>query len=323
LLLIMFRSRIVFLFLLLTSAYPRSHAISLKTTSRIKGRSRAEVFSFLSTPSNWPKIVLSSWSVDGAAVDKPLKQRDTVKESFGLPPLLPLYVDWECTKSDPKSGLLDVKSPGGVGGLASDCRMLFQVGEHHYDGGERSSAATVCLTMEYEPRNILAKLAVPVLVMDNFIALNILLPYALRQEQQSRLDKFRALMGMLYGTAGLLHFSDCLLGSSQLFTKFGWPSFYELPNEGQLLALFWCAMGPIAYMLSFVGLGDIGLVSYGLVEVSLTTLANEQFAFAAEETNTAWGLDPVANAVLVQAIILASWIYSFLDPKAKGDIESN
>jgi hypothetical protein len=68
-------------------------------------------------------------------------------------------------------------------------------------------------------------------------------------------------------------------------------------------------------VLSLVGLGDIGLVSYGLVEVSLTTLANKQFALAEETTHAAWGLaPPVANAVLVQAIILASWMYSSLDP---------
>jgi hypothetical protein len=141
-----------------------------------------------------------------------------------LPPILPLSVDWECTKSDPKRGLFDVRSPDGVSGLASDCRMLFQV--ENDNAGEQGS--TVCLTMEYEPRNILAKLAIPVLMMDNFIALQILLPYALRQEQHqqsSRLDEFRSLMGILYGIAGVLHFADCLLGSSALFTNFGWPSF--------------------------------------------------------------------------------------------------
>lgn len=131
-------------------------------------------------------------------------------------------------------------------------------------------------------------------------------------------------MGTLYGLAGVLHFGDCVLGTSQLFANLGWPSFYELPTEGQLLTLFWCAMGPITYVLSLVGLGDIGLVSYGLVEVSLATLANEQFALPEETANAAWGLDPpVANAVLVQAIILASWIYSSLDPGANGGAESN
>jgi hypothetical protein len=290
-----------------------AHAISLRTTTRIKGRSQADVFSFLSTPSNWPKIVLSSWSVDAAAVDKPLKPKDTVKEIFGLPPILPLCVDWECTKSDPKSGLLDVKSPEGVRGLASNCRMLFQVeSDNDFEECSSSCSTTVCLTMEYEPSSILAKLAVPILAMDNFIALQILLPNVLRQEQQSRLDKFRAFMGVLYGLAGGLHFADCLLGSSAIFTNLGWPSFYQLPTEAQLLALLWCTMGPIAYALSLVGLGDIGLLSYGLVEIFLTALANEQFV-SVEEAN------PVANAVLVQSIILASWIYSSLDPRANAE----
>ena len=78
------------------------------------------------------------------------------------------------------------------------------------------------------------------------------------------------------------------------------------------MALLWCSMGPIAYVLSLVGQGDGGLISYALVEVSLTALANEQFA-STEEMNAALSLDPVANAVLVQAIILASWVYSSLD----------
>jgi hypothetical protein len=125
---------------------------------------------------------------------------------------------------------------------------------------------------------------------------------------------------ILYGIAGILHFADCFFGSSELFTNFGWPSFYELSIAGQLLVLLWCAMGPVAYALSLFGLEDVGLVCYGIVEVSLTILANQQFA-PAEGTNS--GLDPVANAVLVQAVILASWIYSSLDSGTNEDSETN
>jgi hypothetical protein len=66
--------------------------------------------------------------------------------------------------------------------------------------------------------------------------------------------------------------------------------------------------------LSVVGRGDIGLLFYGLVEVS-AAIANEQFA-STEDLNAALSLNPLANAVLVQAIILASWVYSSLDPSS-------
>ena len=274
-----------------------SHAITLRTSSKIPDCTKAKVFSFLSTPSNWPTIVLSSWDVAGSAVDRPLKAKDEVDEIFGLPPILPLAVSWECIVSDASRGILDVASPQGVPGLASDCRMLFQV-DDDCNGDEASTR--VLLTMEYRPRSILGRLAAPVLIIDNFLALRVLLPNALRQPV-SRLEEFRTLMGTLYGIAGLLHLADCLLGPSQLLVQAGFPSFYNLSTIGQLLVLVWCAVGPLAFWLSRNREGDLGLLTYGLTEVVLAAVATQHLAPPTEAA--------VVNAVVVQAVVLASWVY--------------
>ena len=196
-----------------------------------------DLIDFLATPSNWPKIVLSSSGVQGIAsldVDQPLRPSNRVTEIFGLPPVLPLTVEWVCRSNT--YPVLDVVSPGGVTGIASDCRMLFTVRDEvgvtsspattaatkspggvttaTQDGG---SAVIVDLEMTFTPLSLLAVLAVPVLVVDNTIALRTLLPRAIQSSAQSKdraaqsnaqskdraalikpIDEFRALMGMLF-----------------------------------------------------------------------------------------------------------------------------
>lgn len=151
--------------------------IQLRTTSKIHKRTAKQVQQFLATPSNWPQIVLSSWAVKGSSTtqQQPLKANDQVDETFGLPPILPLSISWTCIKSNPRRGLLDVRSQQGVSGLACNCRMLFQIDELEQD------VVRVDLTVEYEPQNLLGILAIPVLTIDNAIALKILLPIALNR----------------------------------------------------------------------------------------------------------------------------------------------
>lgn len=60
------------------------------------------------------------------------------------------------------------------------------------------------------------------------------------------IDKFRNLMGSLYGVAGLAHAADCYLGPSTLLVASGSPPYPDLPAEGQALVALWCAAGPIA-----------------------------------------------------------------------------
>lgn len=301
---------------------------------------------FISRPANWPKIVLSSNRVevnkkrrtkeefkpfsflstkkpektvsDGLVNDprdslETLKVGDTVAEFFALNQF---QVEWTCTINEP--GRLVVVSPNGVPGIATDCVMDFE-----FDALEDTAAASddeatsVRLTMEYSPQSPLAVLATPALVFDNWLALNVLLPAAVDTRP---LDSFRKLMGVLYGIAGVAHLLDLLVGGSQLFTTvIGIPSFENLDFAGQTYALLWCAVGPIAYSFSattassssFQGSGDdaialnradLGIVLYGIVE-----LLGAIFSSAI----TGASPDVVSNAVGVQAIVLAAWIYSY------------
>lgn len=118
--------------------------------------------------------MLSSWNVEGTTTS-PLKRNDGVDEIFGLPPLLPLRVSWTCVESDATKGLLDVRSPDGLKGIASDCRMLFQIDQ------KMANTVNVDLTMEFEPRNLLGTLAIPVLtIIVNALALKVLLPSVMK-----------------------------------------------------------------------------------------------------------------------------------------------
>ena len=122
-------------------------------------------------------------------------------------------------------------------------------------------------------------------------------------EGSAPLDRFRTLMGTLYGVAGLAHAVD-LAGPSTLLTAAGAPPFQELPPPAQALACAWCAAGPLAYAASRGGgrAADAGLVAYGLVEVLGAALVSANVD-AAE-------LAALPNALAVQGVVAASWIYS-------------
>jgi len=122
--------------------------------------------------------------------------------------------------------------------------------------------------------------------------------------KEENLNKFRLLMGTLYGIAGISHFIDCYYGSSQLLVLAGLPTYYELPLVGQIFAIVWCLVGPLSFVLSQYGvkvgnngmLADVGLIIYGLVEIAGATFS--------PITST------IVNAVVVQVVVLAAWIYS-------------
>lgn len=113
----------VILLYLLKQLSTSSALIALQTTAAVRGQSAADVLDLITTPSNWPTIVLSSWSVEG--FKGRLQKGDSVKEVFGLPPVLPLVVEWNCAHAS--SASLDMRSPRGIPGLARDCRMLFEI----------------------------------------------------------------------------------------------------------------------------------------------------------------------------------------------------
>jgi hypothetical protein len=305
---------------------------------------------FISRPVHWPEIVLSSNRVEviknnrkqqEASSSKPfslfrrsqeptpdasanaaanpsyetLEVGDTVIEFFALNQF---QVEWTCTRNEP--GRLVVVSPDGVPGIATDCVMDFEFNTAAASSADAidddGDATVVTLTMKYTPESPLAVLATPALIVDNWLALNVLLPAAVDTRP---LDSFRKLMGILYGIAGIAHLLDLLVGGSQLFTTVaGIPSFENLDLVGQLYALVWCASGPIAYFLSTtaaaspadatdgatiaVNKADIGLVLYGIIEL-LGAVLSSGFTGAAP--------DIVSNAGGVQAIVLAAWIYSY------------
>lgn len=147
---------------------PGACAVRLVTVSALPGVAPTRAVQYLATPSNWPALVLSSWSVRGDDVDLPFAPGQSVEEIFGLPPLLPLEVTWTCTAADNSSLVFD--SPDGLAGIASDCQMEFQALP---DG---AGGSTVKLTMSYEPLSPLATVAQPILAIDNAIALKLNLP---------------------------------------------------------------------------------------------------------------------------------------------------
>lgn len=319
---------------------------------------------FISRPVHWPEIVLSSNRVEVIKNNKKQKEAtssnpfssffqrtptptpdasanavanaaanpsfetlevgDTVIEFFALNQF---KVEWTCTRNDP--GRLVVVSPNGVPGIATDCVMDFEFDAvaTDTDAIDDGEATVVTLTMEYTPESPLAVLATPALVVDNWLALNVLLPAAVDTRP---LDSFRKLMGILYGVAGIAHLVDLLVGGSQLFTTVaGIPSFENLDLAGQLYALVWCASGPIAYFLSAttaaspadvtdgptsiaVNKADIGIILYGIVEV-LGAVLSSGFTGAAT--------DIVSNAGGVQAIVLAAWVYSYQKQQQQQQLE--
>lgn len=263
----------------------------IQTRGRVPGVSPRDLHNFLATADNWPRIVASSWAVEGAS-NRPLVQGDVVDEIFGLPPVLPLRVKWTCEKANSEYGLLDVFSASGLSGVAINARMLFMV------AADDSGGSIVDLEMSFEPISPIAMLALPILQLDNALALKVLLPRALASPQ-SALDRFRELMGVLYGVAGVAHLAD-LSGPNLLLGRAGVPAFSELPLEAQALAIAWCAAGPLAAALALTNFADAGLVIYGAVEV----------AGAASVLATSGDQAALVGALGVQVAVAASWLYS-------------
>ena len=160
-----------------------AHGLTLRTATSLPAPyTPARVANFLATPARWPEIVLSSHSVEASgAIESPLGVGDSVDEIFGAPPLLPLAVRWTCTTFDvgDDGGTLAFESPAGlaVGGLgvAEACSMRFTL-ERGAGGG-----CDLELAMGFAPVSPIARLAAPVLVADNALALKVLLPRALRR----------------------------------------------------------------------------------------------------------------------------------------------
>ena len=93
------RIYLLLIFVSLSSITTVSSAlVQLKLMATLQGYTQTQVQQFLATPTNWPKLVLSSWNVQGLSVDSPLKANNQVREIFGLPPVLPLCFLWICVK---------------------------------------------------------------------------------------------------------------------------------------------------------------------------------------------------------------------------------
>lgn len=179
----------------LTLGVAATTALTVTSTATIKGRSTQELQTFLGTPTNWPSIVASSFGAEEAdaispkskinAINRPLKRGERVKEVFGLPPVLPLYVTWTCQentvrkakKGSPGGGNLEFFSAEGLGGIAENCRMSFDITAAGDDGLD----TTVDMKVEVDPVSFLGSLAGPVLKVDNDLALKVLLPQALKR----------------------------------------------------------------------------------------------------------------------------------------------
>jgi len=115
--------------------------------------------------------------------------------------------------------------------------------------------------------------------------------------EREELNKFRSLMGNLYGLAGLAHLADCLLGDSVLLRQAGGLAFEDMIPVGKAAALVWCGAGPLAFLGSKAGgrAADLTLIFYGLIEVGGAGLLSDDACF---------------KAVGVQAIVAASYFYS-------------
>jgi len=317
--------------------------LTTRTNLPLQVPSAKDVQAFLATPGNWPKIVTTSFGVEfledaTIAAQKPMQVGSTVTELFGLPPVLALSVRWTCTeyvmtpnknnnkrkrtkittKTTPPlsatGGRLKFVSAEGLEGIARNCEMVFDIKEGDVVKEEgittmKTPPVAVSLMMRYEPVSPLAVLAAPILAVDNAVAIKFLLPKQLNANRLPKLHKFRTLMGNLYGVAGIAHLADCVLGPSQLLTTAGAPPFPMLPLLGQVYALLWCCAGPLSFALSrtgSAGFADIGLIVYGLVEVIGAGLISATYA-----SGEAPGIvDPILNATLVQAVVLAAWFYS-------------
>lgn len=152
----------------------RVYGVTLVTKSVVPVPPK-DAHAFLATPVNWPKVVLSSHAVSGTAdLTRPIAVGEVVDEIFGAPPILPLRVSWTCAEADCDRGVLKFVSPEGLAGVARNCEMSFTI-----TTAEQTSADVV-LTMSYEPVSPIARLATPLLALDNALALKLALPGAVR-----------------------------------------------------------------------------------------------------------------------------------------------
>jgi len=296
---------------LVVTAYSSSPPVTLKTSALNPLGDSRRLLDYISRPIHWPEIVASSNGVESPTMDvtQSMRPGQTVNEIFGMGLL---SVQWKCRTSKP--GIFIVESTNGVPGIATNCRMEFEIEDDRVD-----------FTMGYTPTSPLALLATPVLIVDNWFALNVLLKAA---TDPTPLDSFRQLMGVLYGVAGVAHALDLGFGGSTLLTSFHIPAFSNLPIEGQALACLWCATGPLAYLLSRPipvvvppsptatkatkkalpnaptkdlpnqswSKADLGLALYGLVEVVGALVSGNP--------------EVTMNALGVQVIVLVAWFYS-------------
>mmetsp|Transcript_41293 Transcript_41293/g.99478 ORF Transcript_41293/g.99478 Transcript_41293/m.99478 type:complete len:190 (-) Transcript_41293:352-921(-) len=172
-------SLLVMLLIILPS---KTHAlIELRTSAKTNQMTATELQDYLSRPIHWPEIVASSNSVGSLENDDynendPLQVGNQVKEFFGLNLL---SVTWTCTKNEP--GKLVVKAPEGLPSIAKECSMKFDITDVSEDG---EATAKVVLTMGYDPVSPIALFATPVLVLDNWMALKVLLPWAIKQSNK-------------------------------------------------------------------------------------------------------------------------------------------
>lgn len=179
--------QLAFIIFTVWSGYVQS--FSLKTSCVVKAPPD-ELFSFIATPTNWPTIVASSHSVKKSSIrnnniDKPLKVGEYVEEIFGLPPLLPLTVVWECMVADKKNGVLEFYSKDGVPNLAKECSMKFKISSSNNSSGNIINGDTnVDLVMGYQAINPLVFAATPLLNLDNNLALKVLLPLAIERQKK-------------------------------------------------------------------------------------------------------------------------------------------
>jgi hypothetical protein len=127
--------------------------------------SAAELQDFLSRPSNWPRIIATSSNVESNNSDAfmPLKQGMTIKEYFVVGISNALSVTWTCQTLKP--GVFVVESLEGLAGIANQCQIRFDMKDGQVD-----------LIVEYNTVSPLAILAASVLFIDNWIALNVILP---------------------------------------------------------------------------------------------------------------------------------------------------
>ena len=117
-----------------------------------------------------------------------------MKEFLGLAGLDLLSVTWNCDEATP--GTLVLRSKNGIQGMAEDCCVRFSVA-----GDEVSSK------VQYNRVSVLGVLAGPVVAVDNWMSLNVLLP----QWTQHHSTVFEPSWGSLYGVAGVPHLVDLLL----------------------------------------------------------------------------------------------------------------